>query len=94
MGSHYRIVRAIGDRGGFGKVFEVKDESRPERDFVMKVADGATPEERAVNEERLREEVKIAHRVTHQNTCVALAPWVSSGGDGVPVGGSTSPPRG
>jgi hypothetical protein len=72
VGSHYLIVRAMGDRGGFGKVFEVKDESRPDRDFVMKVADGATAEERAVNEERLREEVKIAHRVTHQNTCAYL----------------------
>jgi hypothetical protein len=72
VGGRYRIVRAIGDQGGFGRVFEVKDESRPDRDLVMKVADGATAEERARNEVRLREEVKIAHRVTHQNACAYL----------------------
>jgi serine/threonine-protein kinase len=72
VGGHWRIVRAIGDRGGFGTVFEVTDETKPDRDFVMKVADGPTPQQRATNEERLREEVRIAHRVTHQNACAYL----------------------
>ena len=69
----WRILREIGDAGGFGQVFEVKDESRPDRDgFVMKVAGGATAAERRAKEEHLRSEVKIAHGLTHQNICAYL----------------------
>lgn len=73
INARWRLLHAIGDRGGFGQVFEVKDESRPDRaGLVMKVAGGPTDEDRRVNEQRLRSEVDIAHGLTHQNICAYL----------------------
>lgn len=71
--NRWQIVRPIGERGGFGTVFEVRDETRPDRDgFVMKIAGGATDADRRVNEKRLLSEVRIAHGLTHQNICAYL----------------------
>lgn len=70
MMDRWRILDAIGERGGFGRVFRVRDEQHPDHDYVMKVADGATDEERRVNEERLQSEIDIDHRLGHhQNIC-------------------------
>ena len=69
----WRIQCPIGDRGGFGQVYVVRDETKPDRDgLVMKVAGGTTDVERRNNEERLRSEFKIAHGLTHQNICAYL----------------------
>lgn len=69
----WRIQSPIGERGGFGQVYVVRDETRPDRDgLVMKVAGGTTDVERRNNADRLRSEVKIAHGLTHQNICAYL----------------------
>lgn len=68
----WRILAPVGERGGFGAVFAVRDERHPEREYVMKVADGPTASAKRLAEERLQSEVEIAHRLTHQNICAYL----------------------
>ena len=70
LANRWRILLPIGDRGGFGRVFEVRDETQPDRvGFVVKVADGETDAVRRLNAERLRSEVAIAYELHHQNIC-------------------------
>ncbi len=66
IGGRYRVVRLLG-RGGMGEVYEVEDLALGENVALKTVHAGLAHDERMV--ERLKREVQLARRVTHESAC-------------------------
>jgi tRNA A-37 threonylcarbamoyl transferase component Bud32 len=66
VADRYRVTRLLG-RGGMGEVYEVEDLTLRERVALKTVHAGLAHDERMV--ERLKREVQLARRVTHECAC-------------------------
>jgi tetratricopeptide (TPR) repeat protein len=66
LGLRYRVVRALG-RGGMGAVYEVVDDVLQDA-VALKLLHPELSTDPAFRH-RLREEVRLAHRVSHPNVC-------------------------
>ena len=66
LGLRYRVVRALG-RGGMGAVYEVVDDVLQDS-VALKLLHPELSTDPAFRH-RLREEVRLAHRVSHPNVC-------------------------